>query len=137
MVPEQLQPNRSRIKKVIALAVVIVLIAVIALAYALVVARSSSSVTLVVTHYNPSYADPARVAVYLDDRLEQELNIDVGANNTIELKLTRGNHTIGFDYTISPSSEPDGVIDAEYSVEITTLDPREFSWEVGSNFYES
>jgi hypothetical protein len=136
MASEPLQPSVSRRKIVIALTVVTVLIAVIAVAYVMVIARPESGTTLVVTHYNPSYTDPARVAIYLDDELKQEVSIDVGANHTIVFKLTRGNHTIGFDYTISPSSEPDGVIDAEYSVEITNSDPKELHYEVGDGFNE-
>gem|GEM_PF-6604525 len=74
----------------IALTVVTVLIAVIAVAYVMVIARPESSTTLRVTRYDPSYSDPARDAIYLDDELKQEVSTDVGANHTIVFELTLG-----------------------------------------------
>ncbi len=137
MASETPGPGTGRGKRLTALALVIVLIAVTAVAYMMFAGDSDSDaiqsdVTLLLTHYNPSYADPARVAIYVDGIFQQNVSIDVGANETILLELAEGNHTIGFDYTIAPSAEPDGVIDAEGSVEITSSDPQELSWEVGS-----
>lgn len=123
----------NRRKKAIVLVMAIVVVAVVAVVYMAVLSRSSASITLLVTHYNPSYGDPARVALYIDDTLKQEFSIDPGSNYTIEFELGHGNHTIGFDYTIAPSAEPDGVIDEEYSIEITTSNSREFSWNAGSS----
>ena len=108
-------------------------VAVVAVAYVVILSRSSASVTLLVTHYNPQYADPARVALFIDDTLEEEFSIEPGSNYTCQFKLGRGDHTIGFDYTIAPSAEPDGVTDAEYSIEITSSDSREYRWNAGSS----
>jgi hypothetical protein len=114
------------------LAVVIVLIAVVAVAYIMVTERSKCEVTLLITHYNPQYADPAIVAIYIDGSFEQEVTVECGKNQTVVFELTEGNHTIGFDYTIAPSIEPDGVVDYEFSVEITISDePIEYSWNAG------
>lgn len=140
MASETSGPGIGRGKKLTALALVIVLIAVTAVAYVMLAGDSNSDaiqsdVTLLLTHYNPSYADPARVAIYVDGIFQQNVSIDVGANETILFELAEGNHTIGFDYTIAPSAEPDGVIDAEGSIEITSSDPRELSWEVGSGIW--
>ena len=128
-----LQPRVNRRRKMITSAIVIVVVAIAAVAYVVILSRSDASVTLLVTHYNPQYADPARVALYIDDTLEEEFSIEPGSNYTCLLKLGRGDHTIGFDYTIAPTTEPDGVIDAEYSIEITSLDSREYRWNAGSS----
>ena len=134
--------DMSRRKRLIAVAIAAVLIAVVAVAYVMMTDSSDSggnpsSVTLLITHYNPTYGDPARVAVYIDDVYLQNASIDVGANYTVVFDLAQGDHVIGFDFTIAPSAEPDGVIDAEYQVEITSSDPSMFSWEVGSGFAQA
>lgn len=133
---EPRQRNVNYRKMAVAAAVVIILIAVIAVAYVTVIARSESCVTLWITHYDPSDADPAKIAIYLDDELEQELSMSPGLSCEIVLMLDLGSHTIGFDYVISQLGEPDGVIDSEYSIEITDTDERKFWYDVGGEFHE-
>jgi hypothetical protein len=127
------QQDMNRRKKMVALVIVIIVVAVIAIAYMTVLSRSSATVTLLVTHYDPQYADPARIALYIDDTLKEEFSVNLGSNYTVLFKLGHGDHTIGFDYTVAPSAEPDGVIDSEYSIEITTSDSREYRWNAGSS----
>ena len=126
----------TRRKMIVGLAVVTAFVAVTAVAYLTVIARSDSCVTLYITDYDQSCSDQARVAIYIDDGFHQEVRVIPGAGEQIVFMLTPGSHTIGFDYSISESGELDEVIDAEYSVEITSTDERVLQYEVGEELRE-
>lgn len=107
-----------------ALVIVVALVCILAL-YVVVFTQPIAKIQLALHNAGSSYS--VRVGIYLDGKLKEIVKIDVSDYVQV-YKLARGTHTIGFDY--SYISAPDGVIDLQYSFDLTIFNPLTLSYQL-------
>jgi hypothetical protein len=120
------KPSSRLLMIVVLLTVVVVIIASLAVVFT----QPLCTARLVLKNRSAYY--DVKVGIYLDGKLKEILQITHGKSYVHVFKLTRGNHTIGFDFSYNAyyGADIDGVVDRLYSFQVWLLTPATLGYNL-------
>ena len=114
-------PAKKRPRGVISIVILAIIVVIVVAASMLVFMAPLATVQLVVLNEGQWSSQRVHVGIYLDGQVSEIVYIEAGSSYYDDFRLTRGTHSIGFDFSYSSFADIDGVVDLLYSFDVEFL----------------